>query len=80
MCMSGLSQLWSPDEVYVPPTQTVTLTDTKEPSKTSEETQAATEEERRKRANSTQGLSALTRLTGGLGDADFTSVNRVTLG
>jgi hypothetical protein len=49
------------------------------PTKSSDEIQAETEEERRRRAASTQSISA-SKLTGGLGDADFSSVSRVTLG
>lgn len=80
--MDNLSKLWSPDkpanviqkpiDIAPPPAAA--------PTKESDAVQTATEEERRKRAASQQGLDALTQLTGGLGDADFSSVKRVTLG
>lgn len=77
---------WIMDDVlgFDPPKPTPTASldpfDGKAPSKSSAQIQEEEEKERARRAASTTGLAALSKITGGLGDADFSSVKRVTLG
>lgn len=84
MCTSDIMDDWfgieKPKPVQPVATKSIAPPPVETPTKSSDEVQRSTEEERRKRAASTQSLAAKTSLTGGLGDADFSSLRRVTLG
>jgi hypothetical protein len=67
-----------PKPVAPVPTASIAPPPLEAPTKSSDDVQKETEEERRRRNASRESVSA-TSLTGGLGDADFSSV-RVTLG
>jgi len=50
------------------------------PTKTSQEIQDEADQERIKKSSSKNSTAGTTRLTGALGDSDYSSVRRVTLG